>query len=183
MFGKNRFRFQIRKLWLLAALAIPVLLYSANLPSTDWPQYRGINRDGISLETGLLKTWPETGPKVVWKAEIGPAYSAVAASGGRLFTMDSKGADEFVVCFDASTGKELWRYRNDASFDNDQGNGPRSTPVVDGNMVYALGALGHSQQYQHKMAKKSGHITLKLNSAAKFRNGELPRSRWLKKIF
>ncbi|MCI0446605.1 PQQ-like beta-propeller repeat protein [bacterium] len=140
--------------WILAALVIPVFLFSANPPSLDWPQYRGINRDGISRETGLLKTWPETGPKVFWKAEVGPAYSAIAASGGRLFTMDSKGADEFVVCFDATNGKELWRYRNDASFDNDQGNGPRSTPVVDGNMVYALGALGQLTALSTQDGKK-----------------------------
>jgi outer membrane protein assembly factor BamB len=140
--------------WILAALVIPVFIFSANPPSFDWPQYRGMNRDGISLETGLLKTWPEAGPKVVWKAEVGPAYSAIAASGGRLFTMDSKGADEFVVCFDATTGKVLWRYRNDANFDNDQGNGPRSTPVVDGNLVYALGALGQLTALSTQDGKK-----------------------------
>lgn len=140
--------------WILAALVIPIFLFSENAPSTDWPQYRGMNRDGISRETGLLKTWPETGPKVVWKAEIGPAYSAIAVSSGRLFTMDSKGTDEFVVCFDAASGKELWRYRNDASFDNDQGNGPRSTPVVDGNMVYALGALGQLTALSAQDGKK-----------------------------
>jgi outer membrane protein assembly factor BamB len=143
-----------RIIWLLAALVIPIFLYSANPPATDWPQYRGINRDGISHETGLLKTWPDTGPKVVWKAEVGPAYSAVAASGGRLFTMDSKGTDEFVVCFDATNGKELWRYRNDASFNNDQGNGPRSTPVVDGNIVYALGAMGQLTALSAQDGKK-----------------------------
>ena len=68
--------------------------------------------------------------------------------------MDSKGADEFVVCFDATNGKEFWRYRNDASSDNDQGNGPRSTPVVDGNIVYALGALGQLTALSTQDGKK-----------------------------
>jgi outer membrane protein assembly factor BamB len=119
-----------------SALAAP------ETPSGDWPQYRGLNRDGISLETGLVKTWPATGPKVVWRVPIGEGYSGIVAVGDKLFTMDGRGKDEFVVALNATTGKELWRYRNDASFDNDQGSGPRSTPIVDGNMVYALGALG-----------------------------------------
>ncbi len=156
MFGtKSMIRFNMRFLFFLAVLASPVFLFSApEPPAADWPQYRGLNRDGISHETGLLKAWPETGPKVVWKTSIGPAYSAIAASGGRLYTMDSKGADEFVVCFDAATGKEIWRYRNDASFESDQGDGPRSTPVVDDNMLYALGALGQFTALSAQDGKK-----------------------------
>lgn len=155
MFGtKTMIRF-MQFFLLLAILAGPVFLFSApQPPAADWPQYRGLNRDGISRETGLLKTWPETGPKVVWKTSIGPAYSAIAASGGRLYTMDSKGADEFVVCLDTATGKEIWRYRNDATFESDQGDGPRSTPVVDGNMLYALGALGQLTALSAQDGKK-----------------------------
>ncbi|HSE43455.1 MAG TPA: PQQ-binding-like beta-propeller repeat protein [Acidobacteriota bacterium] len=123
-------------------VGLAALFANPEKPLGDWPQYRGLNRDGISLETGLIKSWPATGPKVNWRAPIGEGYSGVAAVGGKLFTMDSRGNDEFVVALDAQSGKELWRYRNDASYDNDQGNGPRSTPIVEGNMVYAVGALG-----------------------------------------
>lgn len=114
----------------------------ADPTKTDWPQWRGPNRDGISKETGLLKVWPDGGPKVVWKSPIGDGYSAVSISQGRIYTMDSKGQEEYVVCLDQTSGKELWRTKTDAVFESGQGDGPRSTPTVDGNWIYAQGANG-----------------------------------------
>ncbi|MCI0414116.1 PQQ-like beta-propeller repeat protein [bacterium] len=110
--------------------------------NADWPQYRGINRDGISKETAIAKTWPEAGPKVVWKTAVGDGYSGMAIVGTRIYTMDAKDKDEFVVCIDATSGKEIWRQKQDANFINDQGNGPRGTPTVEGNVVYSFGAQG-----------------------------------------
>jgi outer membrane protein assembly factor BamB len=128
----------------IKTLAIFCILWSSLAFAADsgWPQWRGANRDGISKEMGLIKTWPADGPKVLWKAPIGEGYSSVAVSAGKIYTMDSKGEDEFVVAMDLASGKELWRTRTDSVFYNDQGNGPRSTPTVDGNMVYAVGASG-----------------------------------------
>jgi outer membrane protein assembly factor BamB len=121
-------------LWVSAQQADPA--------KSEWPQWRGPNRDGVSSETGLLKTWPDGGPKVVWKSPIGDGYSGVSITKGRIFTMDSKGTDEYVVSLDQASGKEIWRTKTDAVFESDQGDGPRSTPTVDGDWVYAVGANG-----------------------------------------
>lgn len=120
------------------------ILWSSFAVAADmgWPQWRGINRDGVSKETGIIKTWPAQGPKILWKTPIGEGYSSVAVSQGRIYTMDAKGEGEFVTAVDLATGKELWRTRIDSVFFSDQGNGPRSTPTVDSNMVYAVGASG-----------------------------------------
>jgi outer membrane protein assembly factor BamB len=119
-----------------------VILFATFAWNADWPQYRGINRDGISKETAILKTWPATGPKVIWQTAVGDGYSGMAIVGNRIYTMEAKGQDEFVVCLDAASGKEIWRFRNDSNFVNDQGNGPRGTPTVEGDVVYSFGAQG-----------------------------------------
>ncbi|MGH7457082.1 MAG: PQQ-binding-like beta-propeller repeat protein, partial [bacterium] len=80
----------------------------------DWPQWRGPNRDGISRETGLLKSWPEGGPKVLWRVPSGEGFSGISIANGRGYTMEAQGGDEFAVCFDAATGKEIWRFKADA---------------------------------------------------------------------
>ncbi len=129
---------KLRNTFLFCLLLITVGIAGA----TDWPQYRGVSRDGISKETGLLKSWPAEGPKVMWKVPIGEGYSGISVVQGRIYTMDARGSDEFVVCLDAGTGKEIWRFRLDSNFINDQGNGPRAQPTVDENMVYAFGAQG-----------------------------------------
>jgi outer membrane protein assembly factor BamB len=108
----------------------------------EWPQYRGINRDGISRETGLIKAWPAAGPTQLWRVPTGDGYSAISTANGRLYTMFSKGEDEFVVCLDSTSGKELWKFRSDSNFVNDQGNGPRGTPTVHDGMIYTFGAQG-----------------------------------------
>jgi outer membrane protein assembly factor BamB len=109
----------------------------------NWPQWRGPNRDGISKETGLLKQWPADGPPLVWKATgAGGGYSSLSIANGKLYTMGLRGDREFVVAFDVATGKEAWATPNGKAFENDQGDGPRGTPTVDGDRVYALGGNG-----------------------------------------
>jgi outer membrane protein assembly factor BamB len=126
--------------WIIFIIAMA--LRPALAADSDWPGYRGANRDGISQETGLIKTFPAEGPKAEWRVNLGDGYSGIAISDGRIYTMFSQGDDEFVVCLDSAGGKELWRFRSDSNFVNDQGNGPRSTPTIDDGMVYTFGAHG-----------------------------------------
>ena len=124
---------------LVLALSAPV----SNQSSTDWPQWRGPNRDGRSAETGLLTEWPSAGPPLAWKAAgAGTGYSSISTSAGKLFTVGSRGGTEFVHAFDLATGRKLWEAANGAEYGNDRGNGPRSTPTVDGDRLYIMGASG-----------------------------------------
>jgi len=137
----------------------------------DWPQWRGPNRDGISKETGLLKQWPATGPALVWKATgAGGGYSSLAISGGRIFTMGVRAGRENVIAFDVATGKELWATPHGAVFSNDRGDGPRGTPTVDGDRLYALGGNGDLSC----LDTKTGKIVWTLNILQKF-GGENPK--------
>lgn len=109
----------------------------------EWPQWRGPNRDDVSKETGLLKSWPANGPKRAWVNEdAGLGYSGFAVVGGKLYTLGLYDTDEKVICLDAATGKKLWDTTIGSIYNNNWGNGPRSTPTVAGGMVYALGANG-----------------------------------------
>ncbi len=109
----------------------------------DWAQWLGPERNGQSRETGLLKAWPAEGPSEVWRIQGGEGFSGISIARGRIYTMFARGDDEFVVCLDAATGKELWRFRSDSNFpDHQGGNGPRSTPAVNGDQVFALSAHG-----------------------------------------
>src|SRR5688500_16837383 len=75
----------------------------------DWPQWRGPRRDGVSAETGLLKDWPASGPPRAWTATgAGEGYSSFAVANGRAFTLGARGDSEYVIAFDAATGKRLW---------------------------------------------------------------------------
>jgi hypothetical protein len=124
--------------------AIVLVAATLALPAAagDWPQYRGPGRDGISSETGLLKSWPEGGPVVAWRKPLGDGFSALVVKGDRLCTMFSGGGEEFAGCFDAGTGAELWRTRIDKAWSDDFGQGPRSTPTVDGELAYVLSSGG-----------------------------------------
>jgi len=108
----------------------------------DWPQWRGPRGDGISRETGLLAAWPDAGPQQLWRVPLGGGFSSVSVVGDRLYTMFSTADAEFVTCLDAATGKTLWQTRAGDLFENSYGNGPRATPTVDGDRVYALGGKG-----------------------------------------
>jgi outer membrane protein assembly factor BamB len=123
---------------------LPFLVIAALLlPAADWPQWRGPNRDGISPETGLLPSWPPGGPKLVWKASgLSEGFSSLAVVKGRIYTQGQRGDQEFVLAFDAATGKKVWETPAGGSFRERRGHGPRGTPTVDGNQLYALSADG-----------------------------------------
>ncbi len=123
----------------LGLLAAAPLARAAN----DWPQWRGPDRNDVSKETGLLKAWPEGGPKRVWMFEnAGQGYSGPAMAGGKLFTIGTRDNREVLLALDAATGKERWVAPLSGVLKNGWGDGPRGTPTVDGGMVYALSGEG-----------------------------------------
>ncbi|HEY2785972.1 MAG TPA: PQQ-binding-like beta-propeller repeat protein [Fimbriiglobus sp.] len=125
----------------------------------DWPQWMGPNRDDVWHETGILDTFPANGPKELWRAAIGGGYAGPAVAGGKVYVTDRKlkegvtppanafartatqGTEE-VLCFDASTGKPLWKHEYDCPYTISYQAGPRCTPTVEGGKVYSLGAQG-----------------------------------------
>jgi len=115
---------------------------SSSQATLDWPQWRGANRDAVSLEQGLVDEWPEGGPRVVWRAKIGSGYSSVSVSEGRLYTLWDEKGTQFLFCLDARNGNELWRFELGKGFTNHYGNGPRSTPLIDGRVVFTIGTQG-----------------------------------------
>ena len=131
----------------------------------EWPQWRGPNRDGISKETGLLKQWPTDGPPLAWKATgAGQGYSSLAIAGGRLYTMGLRANREHIIAFDVTTGKEVWATPHGSAFRNDRGDGPRGTPTVDGERLYALGGNGDLSC----LDAQTGRIVWTMNVLRKF---------------
>ncbi len=115
----------------------------AQTPSAtqDWPQLRGPNADGISPQIGLLTAWPESGPREIWRVPLGKGFSGVSVVGDHAFTMFGRGGT-YLGAFDTATGAERWRLRIDEMYRNSSGDGPRSTPTVDGGIVYVISARG-----------------------------------------
>ena len=125
----------------------------------DWPQWQGLNRDGIWHEEGIIKSIPADGPPVLWRVPLGGGYSGPAVVGERLYVTDymkSEGdldnnpnsrsllsGKERVLCFDTTTGKEIWTYEYDCPYSISYAAGPRCTPTVSDGRVYALGSEGN----------------------------------------
>lgn len=142
----------------------------AKVEPGDWPQYRGPNRDNISTETGLLDRWPADGPSLAWKVEgLGEGYSSLAIVGDRIYSMGNRGDDEMVLCLDAADGKLIWSTRNGAAYREGQGNGPRGTPTVDGDHLYALGANGDLSC----LKTADGEVVWQLNILKEFGAGNI----------
>jgi outer membrane protein assembly factor BamB len=121
---------------LLSALAAPVVT------ADDWPQWRGLNRDGKSAESGLLQQWPDAGPPLSWSASgIGAGYSGVAISDSRVYTMGDLSDGQYAFALAEADGKLLWKTRV-GPVHADKRPGPRSTPTVDGESVFVMNTEG-----------------------------------------
>ena len=131
------------RLYVVVAALAGLLLGNVNAANFDWPQWRGPDRTDVSKETGLPKKWPADGPKRVWLFEnAGNGYSGPAIANGKYFTIGTRDNNECVLALDANTGKELWVAKIGGELENRWGGGPRGTPTVDGNRVYALSGKG-----------------------------------------
>ena len=127
-------------------LAGRILCFAASFQAAadDWPRWRGADCNGISKETGWSASWPQEGPKQLWKTSVGTGFSSVAVSNGRLYTLGNKGGTETLYCLDAGSGKEQWKYSYPCPMDpNLYEGGPNATPAVDGNTVYSFSRKGH----------------------------------------
>jgi outer membrane protein assembly factor BamB len=127
----------------------------------DWPQWRGRHHDNVSTETGLLKSWPSNGPKLLWTStQAGLGYSGPAIVGERLYTLGSDRKQDFVMALDTRSGKKLWSTAIAPFVSNNWGGGPRCTPTVDGEFVYALSANGTLACLQAADGKKVWSVSL-----------------------
>jgi len=167
---KDRF---FRSLFAVMWVALLVAPAFASDDSYDWPRFRGVEGDGISPETGLLESWPEGGPQPTWKKEFGSAFSGITIARGRLFTMgqDGEKGKQYVLAVDPQSGGELWRADLDEPFESEFGKGPSSTPIVEGDTVYALGARGTLAA----LSAAEGKLLWKVNFIELF---ESPQPRW-----
>src|SRR5436190_20360991 len=137
-----------------------VVLAIAVARADDWPQWLGPKRDGVWRETGIIEKFPASGPKVRWRFPISEGYSGPAVADGKVYITDrvlAKGASnpddpfgrgtrvngtERLLCLDEAKGTLIWRYEYDCPYQMSYPAGPRTTPLVTKDKVYALGAMG-----------------------------------------
>lgn len=136
---------------LAAVLALPLLI-SAAVRADDWPQWRGLHRDGVWNETGILQEFPVDGLKVRWRVPVGWGFASPVVAQGRVFLHDSElmkpRAKERLQCLDEMTGKTVWTRSYDVvyedwAFDPAQEIGPVATPIVHNGKVHCVGRVGH----------------------------------------
>ncbi len=119
----------------------------------EWPDWRGPKRDGCSTDSGLLKRWPQGGPRMVWKATgIGHGYSTVVISGGRIFTTGTIDDQISIFAFDMA-GKPVWNVTHGPDYTQDHP-GARATPVVDAGRLYVMSGIGRVGCYSVKDGSK-----------------------------
>jgi len=149
---------------LAVTLSVAVVLFARAgrvVRADDWPQWLGPDRSNVSKETGLMKTWPKDGPKLLWTVEkAGVGYSGPAVVGDRLYTMGGRDGTSYVFALDVKTGKEVWSCPIGKVFQNGWGDGPRSTPTVDGDSLYALDAQGELICVDTATGKKKWSVNL-----------------------
>lgn len=110
---------------------------------TDWPGFRGSQRDSIVRGVRIKTDWSASPPVQLWRRPVGPGWSSFAVHNGRFYTQEQRGDDEIVACHDVATGKLVWRHSDRARFwESNAGAGPRATPAHSNGRVYTQGGTG-----------------------------------------
>ncbi|HAB14983.1 MAG TPA: dehydrogenase [Verrucomicrobiales bacterium] len=158
--------------------AMGVFLVAATAQATDWPQFRGPNRDGSWNESGILDSFPAEGLRFKWRRPIGGGWSSPVVAQGRVFIFDVElikpTAKERLHCFDEKTGEILWVYSYDEPYGDwtyvpERGAGPTATPVVEGDRIYLLGANG----WTHCLDVKTGKVIWEKNIGKEYEVAEM----------
>ena len=129
-------------LWLACGLAVTAAV------ADDWPQWRGVNRDATIEDEGLISELPDGQLPRRWTVPVGAGYSGPTIANGRVYLTDrgTEGAAasiERILCFDAETGKELWKHAYEARYAISYGAGPRAAVTIHDGKAFAVGAMGH----------------------------------------
>jgi outer membrane protein assembly factor BamB len=128
-----------------SALPFAILACMASLPSlmaAEWPQFLGPTRNGISQESNLIDTIPTGGLKEVWRTTGGIGMSGIAVGGGRVITLIQKDGQQWLIALQARTGKPQWKTPVASEYKDRQGDGPRATPTISGDRVFAFSGEG-----------------------------------------
>ncbi len=122
---------------------IVLLVCISNIYAQDWPQYLGPSRNGLSPQKGILRSWPQQGPEVLWTVDVGIGFGGPVVKDGKVYLLDrdDKVGDK-LRCFDLSSGKELWNFGYEAP-GSVMFPGSRSVPTLDGNRIYTCGPYGN----------------------------------------
>jgi outer membrane protein assembly factor BamB len=127
---------------LIISTAFLLAVFTIHLNAQDWPQFLGPERNSTSPETGILRTWPATGPEVLWTADLGIGFGGPVIKDGKAYLLDRDDKyGDYMRCFDMETGKELWKYGYEAP-GSVEFPGSRSVPIVDDKHVYSCGPNG-----------------------------------------
>ncbi|MFQ5718373.1 MAG: PQQ-binding-like beta-propeller repeat protein [Acidobacteriota bacterium] len=176
----------MRKAWhtlpavsLLVGVASVAALFTATpTPAADpeavWNQYGGPHQDFVAPAGELASAWPAEGPRTIWSRPLGDGYSAIVVQSGRVFTMYRAGEQESIICMNASTGKTVWEYRYDSAprpgHAHRFGDGPRSTPLLDGGRIYTIGVAG----VMHALDRETGDVIWSHDLWTEFDGNVLP---------
>jgi outer membrane protein assembly factor BamB len=127
-----------------SCLILAAFAAAASGGGVDWPCFLGPTRDGKSPETGIVTDWGECGPPVVWHCKLGTGYGIGSVARGRYYHFDRVGDQARLLCLDARSGEFLWKFEYPTDYEDMLGynNGPRCSPVIDGDRVYLYGAEG-----------------------------------------
>jgi outer membrane protein assembly factor BamB len=158
----------------IALVACTLASLASTAVADQWPQWMGPKRDNIWREEGIIKEFPEGGPKILWRTPVAGGYAGPAVVDDRVYVMDYVTTDdvkianferkpssgtERILCLDEATGKEKWKVEYPVAYDISYPAGPRCTPTVDGGKVYCLGAVGDL----HCLDAATGEILWKKN--------------------
>lgn len=126
----------------IGGIALLIVCFSIQLQAQDWPQYLGPDRNSISPQENLLRTWPDDGPEVLWSVPVGIGYGGPVVKDGKVYLLDRDDATgDIMRCFDLNNGEELWQFAYDAA-GSVMFPGSRSVPIVNDTHVYSCGPYG-----------------------------------------
>ena len=156
---------------LLFLLGLPPAATLRAETSANWSQWRGVDRRGHSPDSGLLKKWPKGGPKQLWMYnDAGVGYAGYSIVDGKLFTMGAREEKAYLICLNASDGSEQWVLEMDTVLENGWGDGPRATPTVDGDHVYAMSGSGELVCAKHADGSKVWRTNMIKDHGGKMQN-------------
>jgi outer membrane protein assembly factor BamB len=151
----------------MALMAGVASALSTTRAAAQWPQWGGADRDFKIDSEPLAETWPDAGPKQLWKRRLGDGFASIAVGADRLYTMYRTDTSEFSVALEARTGNTIWEVKQDSPFTDtmaEWGPGPHVTPLVTGDLVITIGTNG----VMHAIHKNSGEVAWKHDLPAEF---------------